>query len=110
MPGRRVFLRRRHVAAAAVGVVIVSQRFAWSVLSMLCSLEAEMAGELIAEGVVLGSQAGVLSAGGIEALAERVGGCALRGNPGGWWLKCPLPADEVADLVLAVEPSPGDAG
>jgi hypothetical protein len=93
-----------------VGVVTVSQRFAWSVFSVLCSLEAEMAGELVAEGAVLGSQAGVLSAGGIEALAERVGGCALRGNPGGWWLKCPLPADEVADLVLAVEPSSGDAG
>jgi hypothetical protein len=110
MPGGRVFLRRRHVAAAAVGVVTVSQRFAWSVYSVLCSLEAEMAGELVAEGAVLGSQAGVLSAGGIEALAERVSGCALRGNPGGWWLKCPLPADEVADLVLAVEPSSGDAG
>jgi len=69
-----------------------------------------MAGDLLAEGAVLGSQAGVLSAGGIEPLAERVGGCALRGNPGGRWLKCPLSADEVADLVLAVEPSSGDAG
>jgi hypothetical protein len=69
-----------------------------------------MAGELVAEGAVLGSQAGVLGAGGIEALAERVGGCALRGNPGGWRLECPLLADEVADLVLAVEPSSGDAG
>jgi hypothetical protein len=69
-----------------------------------------MAGDLLAEGAVLGSQAGVLSAGGIEPLAERVGGCALRGDPGGRGLKCPLPADEVADLVLAVEPSSGDAG
>ena len=76
----------------------------------MCPLEPELAGELVAEGAVLGSQAGVLGAGGIEALAERVGGCALGGNPGGWWLKCPLPADEVADLVLAVEPSSGDAG
>ena len=77
---------------------------------MLCSLVAEMAGELVAEGSVLGAQAGDLSAGGIEPLAERVSGCALRGNLGGRWLKCPLTADEVADLVLAVEPSPGDAG
>ncbi len=78
---------------------------------MLGSLEAELAGELLAGRVVPGSQAGDLSAGGIEPLAERVGGCALRGNPaGGRWLECPLLADEVPDLVLAVEPSPGDAG
>ena len=87
----------------------MSRRFAWSVFSV-CSLEAEVAGDLLAEGAVLGSQAGVLGAGGIEPLAERVGGCALGGDPGGRWLKCPLPADEVADLVLPVEPSPGDAG
>jgi hypothetical protein len=81
------------------------------VLAGLGSLEAEVAGDLLAEGAVLGSQAGVFSAGSIEPLAEGVGGCALRGNPaGGRWLKCPLPADEVADLVLAVEPSSGDAG
>ena len=80
-------------------------------LAVLGPLEAEMAGELVAEGAVLGSQAGVLGAGGIEPLAERVGGCAVRGSPaGGRWLKCPLTADEVADLVLAVEPSSGDAG
>ena len=78
---------------------------------MLCSLEAEMAGDLLAEGAVLGPQAGVFSAGGIEPLAERVGGCALRGNPAaGRRLEFLLPADEVADLVLAVEPSSGDAG
>ena len=76
---------------------------------MLCSLEAELAGELVAEGAVLASQAGDFSAGGLEALAERVGGCALGGSPGGRWFKCPLTVDEVADLVLAVEPSPGDA-
>ena len=40
-----------------------------------------MAGELVAEGAVLGSQAGVLCAGGVEPLAERVGGCAVRGGP-----------------------------
>jgi len=80
------------------------------VLAVLGPLEAEVAGELVAEGAVLGSQAGVLSAGGIEPLAERVGGCAVRGSPaGGWWLECLLAVDEVADLVLAVEPSPGDA-
>ena len=83
----------------------------WGVLVVLGPLEAEVAGELVAEGAVLGSQAGVLGAGGVEPLAERVGGCAVRGRPaGGWWLECLLAADEVADLVLAVEPSPGDAG
>jgi hypothetical protein len=81
------------------------------VLVVLGPLDAEMAGDLVAEGAVLGSQAGVLGAGGVEPLAERVGGCALRGGPaGGWWLKCLLAADEVAELVLTVEPSPGDAG
>ena len=111
MPGRRAFLRRRHVAAAAAGgVVTVSRRFAWSVFGVLCSVEAELAGELVVEGAVLGSQAGDLSAGGIEPLAERAGACALRGNLGGRRLKCPLTADEVTDLVLAVEPCPGDAG
>jgi hypothetical protein len=33
------------------------------------SLQADMAGDLLAEGVVLGSQAGDLGAGGIEPLA-----------------------------------------
>ena len=77
---------------------------------MLGPLEAEMAGELVAEGAVLGSQAGVLGAGGIEALAERVDACALGGERGGRWFVLAEVADEVADLVLAVEPSPGDAG
>ena len=78
---------------------------------MLCPLEAEVAGELVAEGAVLGPQAGDLGAGGIEPLAERVGGCAVSGGPpGGRWLERLLAADEVADLVLAVEPCPGDAG
>jgi hypothetical protein len=81
-------------------------------LGVLGPLEAEMAGHLLSEGAVLGSQASDLSAGGIEPLAERVGGCSLRGRPmmGSGWVKCPLAADEVADLLLAVEPSPGDAG
>jgi len=81
------------------------------VLGVLGPLDAEMAGELLVEGAVLGAQAGDLGAGGIEPAAERVGGCALRGGPAGSrWLECPLAADEVADLVLAVEPSSGDAG
>ena len=87
MPGRRGFLRRRHVFAAAVGLVAGSSRLGWGVLAVLGSLEAEIAGDLVAEGAVLGSQAGVLSAGGIEPLAERVGGRALRGSPGGGRLK-----------------------
>jgi hypothetical protein len=110
MPGGQAFLRRRHVFAAAAGVVIGSLRVGGGVL-VLGPLEAEVAGELVAEGVVFGAQAGVLGAGGVEPLAERVGGCALRGGPaGGWWLECLLAADEVADLVVAVEPSPGDPG
>ena len=78
---------------------------------MLCPLEAEVAGELVAEGAVLGSQAGDLGAGSVEPLAERVGGCAVCGDlAGGRWLERLLTADEVADLVLAAEPCPGDAG
>jgi hypothetical protein len=78
---------------------------------VLGPLEAEVAGDLLLEGAVLGAQACDLSAGGIEPSAERVGGCALGGEPaGGRRLECPLAADEVADLVLAVEPSSGDAG
>jgi hypothetical protein len=81
--------------------VIGSLRLGWRVLAVVGALEAEMAGDLLSEGVVLGSQAGDLSAGGFEPLAERVGGCALRGKPAGsGWLECPLAADEVADLVL----------
>ena len=82
----------------------------WRVLVVLGSLEAELAGELVAERVVLGAQAGDLGAGGIVPLAERVGGGAVCGKPGGWWLERSLLADEVPDLVLAVEPSSGDAG
>ena len=80
-----MFLRRRHVFAAAVGFVIGSSRVGWGVLVVLGALEAEMAGELVAEGAVLGSQAGVLGAGGVEPVAERVGGCAVRGGPAGGW-------------------------
>jgi hypothetical protein len=81
------------------------------VLRVLDPLEAEVTGDLLSEGAVLGSQAGDLVAGGIELPAERVGGCALHGKPaGGRRVKHPPAADEVADLVLAVEPSPGDSG
>jgi hypothetical protein len=110
MPGRRAFLRRRHVSAAVKKVVIGSLWLVGWVRAVLGSLEAELAGDLVPEGAVLGSQAGDLSAGGIESLAERVSGCALCGNPGPGWAQCPLLADEVADLFLAVEPSAGDAG
>jgi hypothetical protein len=74
---------------------------------VLCSLEAELAGKLVAEGAVLGSQAGDLGPGGVEPLAERVGAGVLRC---GRWLVVTQLADEVPDLVLAVEPCPGDAG
>jgi hypothetical protein len=88
-----------------------SSRLGWRGFGVVGPLEAEMAGDLLSEGAVLGSQASDLSAGGIEPLAERVGGCALGGKPAGsGWVKGPLAADEVADLVLAVEPSSGDAG
>ena len=49
---------------------------------MLGSLQAELAGDLVAEGVVLGPQAGDLGSGGVEPLAKRVGAGALCGNPG----------------------------
>jgi hypothetical protein len=39
-------------------------------LGVLRPLEAELAGELVAEGAILGSQAGDLGPGGIEPLAE----------------------------------------
>jgi integrase len=48
-------------------------------------VEAELTGELVPEGAVLGLQAGDLGAGGIEPLAERAGACALRGERGGRW-------------------------
>ena len=74
---------------------------------MLCSLDSEVAGDLVAEGAVLVPQAGDLGPGGVEPLAERVAGCAARG--GRRLVMFAQLADEVADLVLAVEPGPGDA-
>ena len=50
---------------------------------MLCPLETEMAGELVAEGTVLGSQAGDLGLGVFQPLAERVGACVVLSD-GGW--------------------------
>jgi hypothetical protein len=48
----------------------VSSRFGGRVFGVLCPLEAELAGELVAEGAVLGSQAGDLGPGGVEPLAD----------------------------------------
>src|SRR5262249_58351377 len=56
----------------------------WGVLVVLGSPEAELAGELLAESVVLGLQAGDLGAGGIEPLGGRIGGGAVWGGAGGW--------------------------
>lgn len=57
MPGRRLFLRRRHVfAVAGVGVVPGSSRLSWRVLGGLGTLEAEVAGDLLSEGTVLSAQ------------------------------------------------------
>ena len=89
--------------------VPVSLRLGGRFAGWLRSVEAELTGELVPEGAVLGSQAGDLGAGGIEPLAERAGACALRGERGGRWFVLAEVADEVADLVLAVEPCPGDA-
>src|SRR5277367_1832958 len=90
--------------------VRVSLRLGGRFAGRLHSVEAELTGELVPEGAVLGSQAGDLGAGGIEPLAERAGACALRGERGGRWFVLAEVADEVADLFLAVEPCPGDAG
>ena len=88
----------------------VSLRLGGRFAGRLHPVEAELTGELVPEGAVLGSQAGDLGAGGIEPLAERAGACALRGARGGRWFVLAEVADEFADLVLAIEPCPGDAG
>jgi hypothetical protein len=80
------------------------------VFCVLRPLQAELSGELVAEGAVLGSQAVDLVSGGIESLAKRVRACMLRGECGGRRLVVTQLADEVPELVLAVEPCPGDAG
>jgi len=85
---------------------VVTRRLAGGVLG---PLEAELAGDLVAQGAVFGPEPGDLGSGGVEPLAKRVGAGALRGQRGRWSLLAQL-ADEVADLVLAVEPWPGDAG
>ncbi|MGH3407559.1 MAG: hypothetical protein ACRDRJ_34425 [Streptosporangiaceae bacterium] len=51
------------------GRLLVSSRFGGRVFGVLCALEAELAGELVAEGAVFGFQAGDLGSGGIEPLA-----------------------------------------
>jgi len=82
----------------------------WSVAGGLGPLEAELAGDLVAQGAVFGSEPGVFGAGGVEPLAKRVGAGALRGRRGRWCVLVAQLADEVPDLVLAVEPASGDAG
>ena len=96
-------LRRLRVGA---GVIVV-----WgSVAGGLCPLEAELAGDLVAQGTVFGSKPGDFSAGGVEPLAERVGAGPLRGNRGRGCVLLAKLADEVGDLAVAVEPASGDAG
>lgn len=48
----------------------MSSRSGARVWGLLRPLEAELAGELVAEGAVLGSQAGDLGPGGVKPLAE----------------------------------------
>jgi hypothetical protein len=95
-------MRCGHVVAVAGGVSDPGlSRSGGCVFGVLRPLESELAGELVAEGAVLGAQAGDLGPGGVEPLAERVGAGVLRG---GWWLVVTELADEVPDLVLPVEP------
>jgi len=61
-----------------VAVIVVRR----SVAGGLCPPEAELAADLVAQGTVLGSQPGDLSAGSVEPLAKRVGAGALRGKRG----------------------------
>src|SRR5690242_8852441 len=75
----------------------VSLRLGGRFAGRLGSAEAELAGELVPEGAVLGSQAGDLGACGIEPLAEGADACALRGERGGRRLVRAEVADEVAD-------------
>jgi hypothetical protein len=49
------------------------------VLVVLGSLEAELAGELLAESVVLGSQAGDFGAGGVELIRPGLSGQRICG-------------------------------
>lgn len=48
----------------------MSSGFSGGVLGVLRPLKAELAGELVTEGAVLGPQAGNLGPGGVEPLAE----------------------------------------
>ena len=69
---------------------------------MLCSLEAEVAGELVAEGAVL-TRRRVISARAVSSRWRSESVPALRGRR---WLMVAQLADEIPDLVLAVEPGP----
>ena len=59
--------------------VVVVRGLAGGVLG---ALEAELAGDLVAQGTVFGSQPGDLSAGGVEPLAKRADAGSLRGKRG----------------------------
>jgi hypothetical protein len=65
----------------------VSSRLGGRFVDGLRPVEAELAGELVPEGAVLGPQAGDLGAGGIEPLAERAGACAVSAAAGGSCLR-----------------------
>src|SRR5215472_918343 len=71
-------LRRLRAGVAVIAV----RRF---VAGGLCPPQAELAGDLVAQGTVLGSQPGDLSAGGVEPLAKRAGAGSLRGKRGRGW-------------------------
>jgi hypothetical protein len=74
------------------------------------TLRAEVAGELVAEGVVVCSEASDFGPGCVEALAERVGAGPLDGLCGRRWWRSAEAFDDVAKLRLTVEPGAGDAG
>ncbi len=76
-----------------------------------CSGGAELASELVFEGLVLGSQPTDLLPVGVKQLAKGVDGGPLRcgsgWSSGGWRL--PEPVDLRSNFGLAVEPGAGDA-
>jgi hypothetical protein len=98
--------------------VRVSLRLGGRFVDRLHPVEAELTGKLVPEGAVLGSQAGDLGAGGVEPLAERAGGCALRGERGGRWFVLAEVADgdvrpprsRIASLPHRSEPAGTDDG
>jgi hypothetical protein len=65
-----------------VAVVVVG----WLAGGVLGALEAKLAGDLLAEGAVFGSEPGDLGPGGVEPLAKRAGAGALCGRCGRGWV------------------------